>query len=51
MQRHASSQFYFWDALIVEAALAAGCKTLYSEDMQHGLVVNGMTIENPFVGL
>jgi len=51
MQRHAAGQFSFWDALIVEAALAAGCKTLYSEDMRHGLVVNGMTIENPFVGL
>lgn len=51
MQRHAASQFSFWDALIVEAALSAGCNTLYSEDMQHGLVLDGMTIENPFQGL
>ena len=51
MQRHANGQFSFWDALIVEAALSAGCKTLYSEDMQHGLVLDGMTIENPFLGL
>lgn len=51
MQRHASNQFSFWDALIVEAALSAGCKTLYSEDMQHGLAVEGMNIENPFIGL
>ena len=26
----------FYDALIVAAALEAGCDTLYSEDMQHG---------------
>lgn len=51
MQRHAGGQFSFWDALIVEAALSAGCKTLYSEDMQHGLVLDGMAIENPFLGL
>ncbi len=51
MQRHANGQFSFWDALIVEAALSAGCKTLYSEDMQHGLVLDGITIENPFQGL
>lgn len=51
MQRHAAHQFSFWDALIVEAALSAGCKTLYSEDMQHGLVIDGLTIENPFLGL
>lgn len=51
MQRHAGGQFSFWDALIVEAALAGGCQTLYSEDMQDGFVVDGMTIENPFAGL
>ena len=51
MRRHASGEFSFWDALIVEAALSAGCKTLYSEDMQHGRVIDGMTLENPFVGL
>ncbi len=51
MQRHAAGQFAFWDALIVEAALTAGCKTLYSEDMQHGQVVDGLRIENPFLGL
>jgi predicted nucleic acid-binding protein len=50
-KRHVSGQFSFWNALIVKASLASGCKTLYSEDMQHGLVLDGMTIENPFLGL
>lgn len=39
-----------WDALIVAAALLAGCDTLYSEDMQHGQVFEGrLTIINPFL--
>lgn len=38
-----------FDAMIVAAALQAGCDTLYSEDMQHGLLVDGtLTIRNPF---
>lgn len=36
-------------ALIVSAALPAGCKTLYSEDMQDGqLLDRQLTIRNPF---
>lgn len=37
------------DALIVAAALLAGCKTLQSEDMQDGQLIEGkLTIRNPF---
>jgi predicted nucleic acid-binding protein len=40
----------FYDALIVAAALLDQCETLYSEDMQHGLVIDGtLTIINPFL--
>ena len=39
----------FWDGLIVASALAGGADTLYSEDMQHGLIVSQkLTIINPF---
>ncbi|MEN8132405.1 MAG: PIN domain-containing protein, partial [Pseudomonadota bacterium] len=38
----------YYDSLIVAAVLEAGCKTLYSEDLQHGLRIEGVTIENPF---
>ncbi len=39
----------FWDSLIVSSALAAGANVLYSEDMQHGLSVEGrLEIINPF---
>jgi predicted nucleic acid-binding protein len=39
----------FYDALIVAAATEAGCDTLYSEDMQHGRAIAGLSIVNPFV--
>jgi len=38
----------FYDALIVAAALQAGCETLYSEDMQDGGKIGALTIVNPF---
>ena len=38
-----------YDGMILAAALEARCDTLYSEDMQHGLVIeNLLTISNPF---
>lgn len=39
----------YWDSLIVAAALDAGCDTPYTEDMQHGQVIeNRLTLANPF---
>jgi predicted nucleic acid-binding protein len=40
--------FSVYDALIVAAALEAGCTTLYSEDMQDGQKIHAVTIRNPF---
>ena len=40
----------FYDALIVAAAIEAGCDTLFTEDMQHGRKFGGLTIVNPFTG-
>jgi len=40
--------FSFYDALIVAAALQSGCTRLYSEDLQHGQQIEGLTIEDPF---
>jgi predicted nucleic acid-binding protein len=40
-----------YDAMIVAAALHANCDTLWSEDMQDGLVIEGcLRIANPFRG-
>lgn len=50
LQLKTKFQFSFLDAVIVASALHANCATLYSEDMQHGLVVDGkLTIVNPFI--
>ncbi len=41
-------RFGFYDALIVAGALAAGCKRLLSEDLQHGQRIDDLLIHNPF---
>lgn len=39
----------FWDSLIVASALDNGCTILYSEDMQHELMIDAkLKIVNPF---
>lgn len=40
--------FSFYDSLIVAAALEAGCRRLYSEDLQHRQRVLGLEIVDPF---
>ncbi len=43
-------RFQLFDAVIVAASLEGACKTLLSEDMHNGLVINGaLTIINPFL--
>jgi predicted nucleic acid-binding protein len=38
-----------WDSLIIAAALQANAKTLYTEDLHHGQIIEGnLTILNPF---
>jgi predicted nucleic acid-binding protein len=40
--------FTIYDALILAAALNAGCKLLYSEDMHAGQTIDRLTVRNPF---
>ena len=41
--------YQLYDALIIAAALEAGCATLFSEDFHNGQVIDGrLTIRNPF---
>lgn len=42
-------QLSFWDALIIETALAGGADRLITEDLQHGQNIDGLLIENPFL--
>ena len=39
----------FWDALIVASASKAGADRILSEDLNHGQVIEGILIENPFL--
>jgi predicted nucleic acid-binding protein len=48
IRRSQQDSISFWDSLIIDAALKGGAERLCSEDLQHGRIVNGMRIENPF---
>ncbi len=41
-------QISYWDAAILEAARALGCRTVLSEDLSSGRDYGGVTVENPF---
>jgi predicted nucleic acid-binding protein len=43
-------QVSHWDASIIAAAQALGCKTLYTEDLTHGQDFDGLRVLNPFLG-
>ena len=43
-----SHRLSWYDSLIVSAALDADCEILYSEDLQDGRKLEGLTIQNPF---
>jgi len=38
----------FWDALVLRTAKQAGCKVLFSEDLQHTRETDGVRVVNPF---
>ena len=42
-------QLSWWDALIVAAAQAQGCRYLLSEDLQHEQAFDTVTVLNPFL--
>ncbi len=39
----------FWDALMLAAAQHQGCHLMLTEDLQHGQMVDGVRIINPFL--
>ena len=46
---HRLHGFTFWDSLILQSARQAGCKVLYTEDMQDKREIDGVRIVNPFL--
>lgn len=49
IELHRLIRISFWDALIVHAARLSGASVLYSEDFQHGSMLGGIRVANPFV--
>lgn len=48
----ANSQRYrisYWDGAVIAAAERLGCKTLYSEDLNHGQAYGSVTAIDPFI--
>ncbi len=45
---HLLRRFSYWDALILYSAKRSGCSVLLTEDLQHGQVIDGVRIVNPF---
>ncbi|MCO6439706.1 MAG: PIN domain-containing protein [Nitrococcus mobilis] len=43
------NQLSFWDAMIVATAVQSGADTLLSEDLNHGQIIEGIRVENPFL--
>jgi predicted nucleic acid-binding protein len=39
----------WYDSLLVAAALESDCRTLYTEDLQHGQTFDSLRIVNPFL--
>ncbi len=48
---HQTRSIAFYDALIVASAQTAGCKRLFSEDMNTGETMGPVRIVNPFAGV
>lgn len=48
IELHRLTQVSLWDALIIHAARSAGAMVLYSEDLQPGAVLGGVSVVNPF---
>jgi predicted nucleic acid-binding protein len=46
---HLLHGYSFWDSLVIHSASRAGCRELLSEDMQHGQIIDGVRIVNPFL--
>ena len=41
--------FSYWDSAILAAANRLNCNTLISEDLQHGQIVDGIRVTNPYL--
>jgi len=48
LQLRTQSGYRWYDSLVLASALRAGCRTLYSEDLQDGRSFGNLLIRNPY---
>ncbi len=48
MEIKAKHGLQFYDSIMLATAKAAGCDTVYSEDLGDGVVYEGITVKDPF---
>ena len=41
-------QLSFWDSMVVLSAIRMKCEVLWTEDLNHGQIIEGVEIRNPF---
>ena len=51
IRRSIDFRLSFWDALVVETAIGAGATVILTEDLQDGLMMDGVRVVNPFAHL
>ena len=44
----ATHRLSYWDAAIIAAARALGCREVLTEDLTHGREIDGLLVQNPF---
>jgi predicted nucleic acid-binding protein len=48
LEIRAAHGFSYWDCAIIATARALGCGAIYTKDLSHGRIVDGVAIANPF---
>ncbi len=49
IQVSVKNKLSYWDSLIIASAVKAGCGEIITEDMNHGQMIEGLVIRNPFI--
>ena len=46
---HQRCQISYWDGAVIASSVELGAITLYTEDLNHGQIYEGVRVENPFL--
>jgi predicted nucleic acid-binding protein len=48
IQLHQSAKLSFWDAMVLTSAQKLNCAVVWSEDLNTGQIIGGVSVKNPF---